>query len=184
MGRSRRETHKPEMRLRDTAPIWPELESAYLQEVCDAFRAKSKSFRYRGELDVHAGVEVDGALCLKTEAFRFEQTRYYNGVPEDAFTRIEGMLVRFQPGGEPPSPLLELVIWETCVHLEIRNTTRTHLGQLLLSLEDMRIPCTPHEMVSMFSWTIEELALLQLDSAEDERNETLKRISTRWQGIQ
>lgn len=163
---------------------WPQFRNSYLRRVCEAFQKKSKSLRYRGELAVHAGVEVEGWLHLKKDALRIEGTLYYNGIAEDELTRTEGMLVRFHPGGEPPSPSLKLVIWETCLHLEVWNTTRARFGQVLLSLEDVKVNCTPKELVSVFSWTIGELDMIRPDSDESERNEILKRITTQWQDIQ
>jgi len=84
---------------------WPQFRNSYLRRICEAFRKKSKSLRYRGELAVHAGVEVEGTLHLKKDALRIEGTLYYNGITEDALTRTEGMLVRFSSGRRATIPV-------------------------------------------------------------------------------
>lgn len=163
---------------------WPTFRSDHLNSVCQAFRSKSKSIRYSGNLVCDGGIAVENRFFPTSDSLKFGGKSYYPGAsvakPDDI---IEGMHLVLEPRGLPPAPYIDLVVWEDCMHLELARTTKKRCSQGLLLLEGLKSCCDPQELVEVFKWTIGEVALLSEECESDRDREILERIRSRWEAL-
>lgn len=163
---------------------WPTFQSDYLSRMCQAFRSRSKALRYQGDLVCEAGVEIDGFFSPKSKALRLGHRHYYpGGLTAERPDVSEGLHVHFEPRGLPPGPMIDLVIWEACVHFELARATRKNFLQTLVRLEGLVIQCEPRELVEAFKCTVEELSLLDDVSDPSPDHPILANIASRWRSL-
>ena len=164
--------------------LWPTFQSDYLNRMCDAFRSKSKALRYQGDLVCEGGVEIDGFFSPSSEALRFGQRHYYpGGLTGERADVTEGLHVHFEPSGLPPGPMMDLFIWESCVHFELARATKRSLDQTLVRLEGLEIKCEPEEVVEVFKTTVADLSLLDEVSKPFRDHPILAGIESRWRSL-